>query len=314
MPERFGGGDYRYSFNGMEKDDEVKGKGNSYTTTFRQYDARLGRWLSIDPVTHPQFSPYSAFDNNPIYYADPSGADSEDGGDEETTLPTVEVVAPRKSIWQKIKSAWMNSDNSFTNSIKSFGKGLNNVGSTIGSGAKTMWEGVSYAMGTAWNKVVDAMKKSDEIFNRSGIHLTNGGQEGYYAVKRTGIGDEEDLDIGELVVPAAGGPQLNRFSPTKAFKKLPKKEQTQLYKDMNLLFKTIGVTIEFGEQIGEVGKSINTPILNSTNDKEIRDTLITITIRYKNKGEKYWLCGYDKDTIVKVSKVKEIKKYQIRVL
>jgi len=43
MPERFGGGDYRYSFNEMEKDDEVKGKGNSYTTTFRQYDARLGR-------------------------------------------------------------------------------------------------------------------------------------------------------------------------------------------------------------------------------------------------------------------------------
>lgn len=68
--------DYRYGFNGMESDDEIKGQGNSYTTEFRQYDSRLGRWLSIDPITHPQYSPYSAFDNNPIYYIDPEGADS----------------------------------------------------------------------------------------------------------------------------------------------------------------------------------------------------------------------------------------------
>ncbi len=32
---------YRYSFNGMEKDDDVKGLGNSYTTEFRMYDDRL---------------------------------------------------------------------------------------------------------------------------------------------------------------------------------------------------------------------------------------------------------------------------------
>jgi RHS repeat-associated protein len=69
---------YRYGFNGMEKDDEVKGNDNSYTTEFRQYDPRVARWLSIDPVVHHQFSPYSAFDNNPIFYTDPSGADSED--------------------------------------------------------------------------------------------------------------------------------------------------------------------------------------------------------------------------------------------
>ena len=43
--------DYRYGFNGMEKDDELKGKGNSYTTEFRQYDPRSGRWLSLDPIS-----------------------------------------------------------------------------------------------------------------------------------------------------------------------------------------------------------------------------------------------------------------------
>ncbi|HYG51075.1 MAG TPA: hypothetical protein VD905_09240, partial [Flavobacteriales bacterium] len=51
---------YRYGFNGMEKDEEVKGKGNSYTTLYRQYDSRLGRWLSLDPKTLelPWQSPY----------------------------------------------------------------------------------------------------------------------------------------------------------------------------------------------------------------------------------------------------------------
>ncbi len=80
MPGRqFNSGDYRYGFNGMEKDDEVNGNGNSYTTEFRQYDSRIGRWLSIDPLVgdYPEYSPYSAFNNNPIYYVDPLGLEGE---------------------------------------------------------------------------------------------------------------------------------------------------------------------------------------------------------------------------------------------
>ncbi|MDB5258508.1 MAG: large protein [Chitinophagaceae bacterium] len=68
---------YRYGFNGMEKDDEVKGAGNSYTTEFRQYDSRLGRWLSLDPkmMEFLSFSPYNAFNNNPVVYTDPDGSE-----------------------------------------------------------------------------------------------------------------------------------------------------------------------------------------------------------------------------------------------
>lgn len=65
--------DYRYGFNGMEKDDEVKGEGNSYTTEFRQYDSRVGRWLSVDPKNQFVGSQYSAFVNNPILHIDPDG-------------------------------------------------------------------------------------------------------------------------------------------------------------------------------------------------------------------------------------------------
>ena len=67
------GSDYRYGFNGMEKDDEVKGDGNSYTTHFRQYDPRVSRWLSIDPKVTSWQSPYLAFSGNPIIFNDPKG-------------------------------------------------------------------------------------------------------------------------------------------------------------------------------------------------------------------------------------------------
>ncbi len=67
--------DYRYGFNSMEKDDEIKGKGNSYDFGARMYDSRLGRWLTIDSYfsKYPDLSPYNYTANNPIYYIDPDG-------------------------------------------------------------------------------------------------------------------------------------------------------------------------------------------------------------------------------------------------
>ena len=76
MPKRNASSNaYRYGFNGMEKDDEVKGGGNSYTTLFRQYDPRLGRWLSVDPESSllPWQSPYVGMDNQPVIVVDPDG-------------------------------------------------------------------------------------------------------------------------------------------------------------------------------------------------------------------------------------------------
>lgn len=66
---------YRYGYNGMEKDDEVKGDNNSYDFGARMYAPRIGRWLSLDPLMakYPNQSPYAAFNNNPIYFSDPKG-------------------------------------------------------------------------------------------------------------------------------------------------------------------------------------------------------------------------------------------------
>lgn len=69
-------GDYRYGLQGQEKDDEVSGEGNSYTAEYWQYDSRLGRRWNLDPVVKTHESPYATFANNPIWFVDPSGADS----------------------------------------------------------------------------------------------------------------------------------------------------------------------------------------------------------------------------------------------
>jgi len=73
MPERFGGGDYRYDFGSQERDDEVSGKGNSYTATYWQYDSRLGRRWNRDPKPNTSISEYATFANNPLIYTDPLG-------------------------------------------------------------------------------------------------------------------------------------------------------------------------------------------------------------------------------------------------
>jgi RHS repeat-associated protein len=64
-----------YSFNGMEKDNEVKGEGNSYTTEYRQYDPRVCRWLSLDPLfmKYTNISAYTAYLNNPVSFVDIKG-------------------------------------------------------------------------------------------------------------------------------------------------------------------------------------------------------------------------------------------------
>jgi RHS repeat-associated protein len=66
---------YRRGFNGMEKDDEVRGLGNSYDFGARMYDSRVGRWLSVDPLVskYPDLSPYNFVGNSPIVFIDPNG-------------------------------------------------------------------------------------------------------------------------------------------------------------------------------------------------------------------------------------------------
>ena len=59
---------YRYGFNGKENDNDIKGEGNQQDYGMRIYDTRLGKFLSVDPITvkYPELTPYQFASNRPI--------------------------------------------------------------------------------------------------------------------------------------------------------------------------------------------------------------------------------------------------------
>ena len=65
-----GGKGYRYGFGTQETDDEVSGRGNSYTAEFWQYDCRLGRRWNVDPMPDYWESVYGVLLSNPIRFTD----------------------------------------------------------------------------------------------------------------------------------------------------------------------------------------------------------------------------------------------------
>ncbi|SHM06947.1 RHS repeat-associated core domain-containing protein, partial [Flavobacterium johnsoniae] len=65
----------KYKYNGKELQDELGL--NMYAMDARMYDPAIARWNVIDPVTHHDASTYGAFNNNPVYWVDPSGRDGE---------------------------------------------------------------------------------------------------------------------------------------------------------------------------------------------------------------------------------------------
>ena len=66
---------YRNLFNGQEADNEVYGDGAVLGYEFRQYDARIGRWWSVDPMSdkYPGVSPYVFCNGSPIVHMDLKG-------------------------------------------------------------------------------------------------------------------------------------------------------------------------------------------------------------------------------------------------
>ena len=66
---------YRYGFNGKENDNEVKGTANQQDYGMRIYDPRLGRFLSVDPMTkiYSWYTPYQFAGNTPTKFVDLDG-------------------------------------------------------------------------------------------------------------------------------------------------------------------------------------------------------------------------------------------------
>ncbi|MBX3102795.1 MAG: hypothetical protein KF690_09825 [Bacteroidetes bacterium] len=108
----FGGGmpgrsfhlsNYRYSFNGMERDDEYAGTNAIYYTQWRPYDARTGRWFSVDRLEtkFPWWTPYQFAGNIPTRFVDIDGLEPAEPG-----KPGSAETAPDRSTNSNTEYAW----------------------------------------------------------------------------------------------------------------------------------------------------------------------------------------------------------------
>jgi len=119
----------RYGFNGMHKDDEIKGEGNSYDFGASMYDSRLGKWLSIDPlsVKFPSISPYVFCKNNPVYFVDSDGRAPQDWFLNQKTGKLIYIKGESEitqDFLNKIKSPFSVSDYKRVGNDYMFGKSL----------------------------------------------------------------------------------------------------------------------------------------------------------------------------------------------
>lgn len=82
MPGRNGGVGYRYGFQNQEKDDEIKGNGNSINYKYRMHDSRLGRFFTVDPLMsdYPQWTPYAFSGNQVIHMVELEGLEPAEPG------------------------------------------------------------------------------------------------------------------------------------------------------------------------------------------------------------------------------------------
>jgi RHS repeat-associated protein len=114
VPNRHGSSDsYRYGFQGQEKDDEIKGEGNSLNYTFRMHDPRVGRFFAVDPKskTYPYYSPYQFSGNRVMDAIELEGLEPKSIVKKQFSTETITVSPeldepqePQKLIYKKVTS------------------------------------------------------------------------------------------------------------------------------------------------------------------------------------------------------------------
>jgi RHS repeat-associated protein len=108
---------YRYGFQGQERDDEVKGDGNSVNYKYRMHDPRVGRFFAVDPLSNefPWNSSYAFSENTVIHLIELEGLETSapkhvymhDGL--KTTIQAIDATAVEKQKILSIPSFNLNS-------------------------------------------------------------------------------------------------------------------------------------------------------------------------------------------------------------
>lgn len=101
---------YRYGFNGQEHDDDWVGQGNSLAFKYRIHDARIGRFLSVDPLApeYPWNSTYAFAENRVINSNDLEGAEANERMLHQYTVSTTQAIfgVPQGEIIKNEQAQW----------------------------------------------------------------------------------------------------------------------------------------------------------------------------------------------------------------
>lgn len=102
--------DYRYGFQGQEKDDEVKGEGNSINYKYRMHDPRIGRFFAVDPLApkYPHYTPYQFSGNKVIAFRELEGLEEFPAYSDYAAAYGDDAMP--ESSWDGSDGAWLTSD------------------------------------------------------------------------------------------------------------------------------------------------------------------------------------------------------------
>ncbi|MEZ4829598.1 MAG: hypothetical protein R3C61_25430, partial [Bacteroidia bacterium] len=102
---------YRFGFQSQESDPEIYGTGNAVSYKYRVEDARLGRFLSVDPLSaeYPWNSPYAFSENSTMAFVELEGLEryfSADGKTLGNVGSSCEIrVLPDDGLWNGYKAS-----------------------------------------------------------------------------------------------------------------------------------------------------------------------------------------------------------------
>ncbi|MFZ5553744.1 MAG: hypothetical protein ACOZCO_11565 [Bacteroidota bacterium] len=154
MPGRNGGESYRFTgINGQEVEPEITGSNSHSSAEYWMYDSRLGRRWNQDPIIMPSQSRYATFNNNPVYFNDPTGQTGDvsikkeqttvDNGDETTSTydGTITVTMDLYFYGEEADRLKATNPGYFSELATSIENDYNNIDGGCGKGSYTITGG-----------------------------------------------------------------------------------------------------------------------------------------------------------------------------
>ena len=117
---------HKFGFNGKENDNLLKGIGAQQDYGMRVYDPRLGKFLSVDPLSksYPWNSPYSYAEGDPINYIDLDGMEQP----RQTAQAAPKPVLPRLAQPRELSKLEVDRNGNIINPTQLVGNGPINSG------------------------------------------------------------------------------------------------------------------------------------------------------------------------------------------